>query len=148
MKKINQDEKFMKEAIKEAKAAKASGDLPFGAVVVKGGKIVARGRSQEESKKDLTTHAEMGAIRELTIKGKSFNLSGYTIYTTSEPCVMCSWAIFKTKISNIVIGIMRDDYHIFFKPRKIRFKDFLKDSNYKPKVKYGVCKEEIKKLFA
>ena len=85
---------FLNEAIKEArKGMKANAGGPFGAVVVKNGKIVARGHNCVTSTNDPTAHAEMMAIRAACKKLKSFELKGCIIYSSCEPCPMCLGAI-------------------------------------------------------
>jgi guanine deaminase len=86
--------KFMNIAIKEAqKAFMRNHGGPFGAVIVKDGKIIGRGHNQVVLKNDPTCHGEIQAIRNASKKLNSFDLTGCDIYTTSEPCPMCMGAI-------------------------------------------------------
>ena len=86
---------FLNEAIKEArKGVKAGHGGPFGAVVVKNGKIIARGHNRVTSSNDPTAHAEITAIRNACKKLKSFELKGCIIYSSCEPCPMCLGAIY------------------------------------------------------
>ncbi len=96
---------FMKHCIKLGKAAKALNDSPVGAIIVKDGKVIAEGIEASKSKHDVTCHAEIEAIRDIIKKLNITDLSGYTMYTTHEPCIMCSYAIRHHKISEIVWGI-------------------------------------------
>lgn len=98
------DEKWMREALKEARIAAAEGEVPIGAVVVCGNSIIGRGHNMTEKLNDPTAHAEMIAITSATesIGGKYLN--DCTIYVTIEPCPMCAAALAWTQIGRIVYG--------------------------------------------
>ncbi len=97
--------KFMQEAIKEAREGISHNDGgPFGAVIVKDGKIVGRGHNRVAKNNDPTCHGEMEAIRDACAKLSTFDLSGADIYTTGQPCVMCLGAILWANINNIYYG--------------------------------------------
>ena len=98
------DEKFMAEAIKEAEISANFDEVPVGAVIVKDGKVIARGHNLRESKNDPTAHAEIVAIRKACKKLKSWRLEGCTIYVTIEPCSMCAGTLLWTRIMRIVYG--------------------------------------------
>lgn len=100
----NNDEKYMKEAIKEALKAAKKGEVPIGAVIVKEGKVIGRGHNLRETKKDPTAHAEIMAIRQAAKKLKNWRLSGCTLYVTVEPCPMCAGAIVLSRIERVVYG--------------------------------------------
>jgi tRNA(adenine34) deaminase len=101
---MTDDEKFMAEAVAEALKGFAEGEVPIGAVAVKGGKIVARGHNKRNALSDVTAHAEMICLRNLSSKGLEFNLSDVTIYSTLEPCAMCAGAMIHYKIGRVVFG--------------------------------------------
>lgn len=82
---------------------------PFGAVIIKDGKIIASAHNEVLKTKDSTAHAEMNAIRKACKKLDSFDLSGTTLYTTCQPCPMCLGAIFWARISNVYYGATKDD---------------------------------------
>ncbi len=104
------DKKFMKAAIKEAMKAFAKGDYGIGAVIVKDGKIIARAGETLKSKPDpVNGHAEIGAIRKACRKLKRGYVEGGTIYSTHEPCPMCTTAVYWAKIAKIVYGVSRQD---------------------------------------
>lgn len=103
---MEEKEKFMKEALKEAKKAYAKLEIPVGAVIVKEGKIIARGYNQKEEKKDTTKHAELIAIQKASKKLDSWRLTGCEMYITLEPCSMCAGAIIHSRIDKIYIGTM------------------------------------------
>lgn len=93
---------FIKKCIELGKIAKDRGESPVGAILVKDGEIVAEGIESGKEKRDITCHAEIEAIRNLRQKSGISDLSGYTLYTTHEPCIMCSYVIRHHKISTIV----------------------------------------------
>ncbi len=83
------DKVFMKEALKQAKKAYKKNEIPIGAVLVKDGKIISRGRNSVIEKNDMTSHAEINALRKAGKKLENYRLPGLTLYTTLEPCSMC-----------------------------------------------------------
>ena len=97
-------EKFMKEALKEAKKAYEKLEVPVGCVIVKDGKIIARGHNLKETKKDTTKHAEIIAIQKASKKLDSWRLLDCEMYVTLEPCSMCAGAIINSRIKNVYIG--------------------------------------------
>lgn len=97
-------DKFMKEALKEAKKAYDLDEVPVGAVVVKDGEIIGRGYNLRETEKDPTLHAEIVAIRQAADKIKSWRLTGCEIYVTIEPCPMCAGAIIQARIDRLIFG--------------------------------------------
>lgn len=100
----NVDDKFMLEALKEAEKSANFDEVPVGAVIVKDGKIIARGHNLREKSNDPTAHAEIVAIRKACKKLKSWRLEGCTIYVTIEPCSMCAGTLLWTRIQRIVYG--------------------------------------------
>ena len=95
---------YMREAIAEAEAAAALGEVPVGAVVAVDGKIVGRGGNRRESAGDPTAHAEILAIREAARAVGGWRLVGATLYVTQEPCPMCAGAIVNARIERVVYG--------------------------------------------
>jgi tRNA(adenine34) deaminase len=98
------NEKFMKEALKEAGKAYLKYETPVGAVIVREGKIISRGHNEKELKQDSTLHAEMTAIRKASGKLGSWRLNGCDMYVTLEPCVMCAGALIQARIRKLYIG--------------------------------------------
>ncbi|HEX9101233.1 MAG TPA: tRNA adenosine(34) deaminase TadA [Polyangia bacterium] len=98
------DETYMREALAEAEAAAALGEVPVGAVVVVGGEIVGRGGNRRESAKDPTAHAELIAIRQAALAVGGWRLVGATLYVTQEPCPMCAGAIVNARVERVVFG--------------------------------------------
>lgn len=101
-----QDNKYMKEALKEAQKSYNKEEIPVGAVIVKNGKIIGRGHNLKETKNDTTNHAEIIAIKKASKKLKSWRLTGCTMYVTLEPCTMCAGALIQARLDKVVIGTM------------------------------------------
>jgi len=101
---ILDDKYFMREALKEAKNAFQSGEIPIGAVVVCNERIIARAHNMTELLNDVTAHAEMQAITAAANFLGSKYLNDCTLYVTVEPCVMCAGAIFWTQLQKVVYG--------------------------------------------
>ena len=97
-------EKFMQEALKEAKKAYSKLEVPVGAVIVKNGKIIARAHNEKETKFDTTKHAEISAIQKASKKLESWRLIDCEMYVTLEPCSMCAGAIINSRIKKVYIG--------------------------------------------
>ena len=112
---MNEDEKFMREALREAHLAAGEGEIPIGAVMVWKGRIIGRGHNQTERLHDTTAHAEMLAITAAseTMGGKY--LTDCTLYVTVEPCPMCAGALAWSQVGRIVYGApdQRRGYSIF-----------------------------------
>lgn len=100
------DEKYMKEAIKQAKKAGQAGDVPIGCVIVKDGRIIARGYNKRNAKKTTLAHAELLAIEKASKKLGDWRLEECTMYITLEPCQMCAGAIVQARIPKVVVGAM------------------------------------------
>jgi tRNA(adenine34) deaminase len=98
------DEAFMREALAFARIAYAEQEVPIGAVVVAGGRIVGRGRNRRERLADPTHHAEIEAIREAAAALGTWRLEGADLYATVEPCPMCAGAAVNARIRRIVFG--------------------------------------------
>ncbi len=103
------DEKFMERAIELARSAVIHGNEPFGAVLVKDGKIVFENENQIYTKNDPTYHAEMGLIRRFVEEIGITELSEYTLYSSCEPCFMCSGAMVWTKLGRLVFAAGNSD---------------------------------------
>lgn len=99
-------EKYMREALRQAKKAEALGEVPIGCVIVSGGKIIARGYNRRNTDKNTLSHAELNAIRKASRKLGDWRLEGCTLYVTLEPCQMCAGAIVQARADRVVIGSM------------------------------------------
>ena len=136
--------KFMKVAIQEAaKGIKNNEGGPFGAVIVKDGKIIARAHNQVLKKHDATCHGEIEAIRKASKKLKTFDLSGCELYTTGEPCPMCLGAILWARIDKVYYGSNIKDTEI------IGFDDkrFYEQFNHKEMILNELDRDECLKLY-
>ncbi len=96
--------RFMREALIEAERASAAGEVPVGAVVVHGEKVIARGHNQRERLNDPTAHAEVLAIRQAAQALGNWRLTGCTLYVTLEPCPMCAGAIVMSRPDVVIYG--------------------------------------------
>ncbi len=101
---MNSHEKYMKEALKEAKKAFALQEVPIGCVIVQNEKIIARGYNRRNTDKNVLAHAELAAIRKADRKTGDWRLEDCTLYVTLEPCQMCAGAIVQSRIPRVVIG--------------------------------------------
>lgn len=144
---LNKDEYYMNIAYKEALKAYKEGEIPVGAIIVdKNGKIISRGFNIKENKKDVTGHAEIVAIKKAEKKLNNWRLDDCKIYVTLEPCLMCSSAIFQSKIKEIFVGCKRSDKNEL---TLSDLNDFTFDNGYS--IKYGIleqkCSEILSKFF-
>lgn len=103
---MNQEEKFMKAAIREAKKAEKLEEVPIGCVIVYHDKIIARGYNRRNTDKNTLAHAELLAIKKASKKLGDWRLEGCTMYVTLEPCQMCAGAIVQARMDKVVIGSM------------------------------------------
>ena len=101
---LHSDDYFMGEALRQAAKASENGEVPVGAVVVRGGKIIARAFNQVESLKDATAHAEMLALTQAENAVSDWRLTDCTLYVTKEPCPMCAGALVHTRLARVVFG--------------------------------------------
>lgn len=99
-------EKYMKEALKQAKKAYALGEVPIGCVIVYQGKIIGRGYNRRNTDKNTLSHAEITAIKKASKVIGDWRLEECTLYVTLEPCQMCAGAIIQARIPEVVIGCM------------------------------------------
>lgn len=128
---------FMKIAIKEAKKAYSAGEVPVGAVIVKDGEIVAKGRNTREKDNSALGHAEINAIKKACKKLNSWRLDDCELYVTMEPCPMCAGAIINARIKTVVFGAFDATYGSF--DSKINLAALY---DFKPELYAGICEEE------
>ena len=103
---LTTDEKYMKEAIRQAEKAWKIEEVPIGCVIVYEGKIIGRGYNRRTTDKNPLAHAEMAAIKKASKKMGDWRLEDCTLYVTLEPCQMCSGAIVQARVKRVVIGCM------------------------------------------
>lgn len=101
---MNLHEKYMREAIRQARKAYSLGEVPIGCVIVYQDKIIGRGYNRRNTDKNTLAHAEITAIRKASRKIGDWRLEDCTLYVTLEPCQMCSGAIVQARISKLVMG--------------------------------------------
>lgn len=105
---MSENEKYMKEALKQAKKAMAIGEVPIGCVIVYEGKIIARGYNKRNSKKTTLAHAELLAIQKASKVLGDWRLEDCHMYVTLEPCQMCAGAIVQARMKRVVMGTMNE----------------------------------------
>ena len=103
---LTEDEKYMKQALAQAKKAFSLGEVPIGCVIVYEGKIIGRGYNRRNTDKNTLCHAEITAIRKASKYIGDWRLEGCTMYVTLEPCQMCAGACVQARIDRVVIGCM------------------------------------------
>ncbi len=135
----------MREALKEAKKAYSTYEVPVGAIVVHRGEIISRGYNKRESMKDPLAHAEIIAIKRASELLGGWRLIDCTMYVTLEPCAMCAGAIINSRIDRVVIGT-RD-------PKRGccgSVIDLLNHPkfNHRPKVDFGILEEECSSILS
>ena len=142
------EEKYMREALKEAKKAYSKMEIPVGAVIVKDGKIVARAHNQKETKYDTTKHAEILAIQKASKKLKSWRLLDCEMYVTLEPCSMCAGAIINSRIKTVYIGALDEKTGAVGSVLNL-FKDykFNHNVNYEKGIMEKQCEGVLKDFF-
>ena len=100
------DERYMKEALRQARKAEALEEVPIGCVIVREGQVIARGYNRRNTDKNTLSHAELNAIRKASKKTGDWRLEDCTMYITLEPCQMCAGAIVQARVGRVVIGAM------------------------------------------
>ena len=138
------DEFFMWEAIKEAKLAEAEGEVPVGAVIVRDGEIIGRGRNTREYGKNALGHAEISAIDEACKRLGGWRLTRCTLYVTLEPCPMCAGAIISARIPRVVSAVKDAKAGAFGSVINLNSYPL----NHKTVTDYGVLSEEASELLS
>ena len=143
------DEKFMKQALLQAKKAKELGEVPLGCVIVQDGKVIGRGYNRRNTDKSTLSHAEITAIRKASKKLNDWRLEECTLYVTLEPCQMCAGAIVQARVKEVVIGAMNPKAGC---AGSILNLFTMKQFNHQVQTTYGVCEAEcsqiLKQFFA
>ena len=129
----------MKMALEVAKSA--DGDVPVGAVVVKNGEIISKACNKKEKDNDVTSHAEILAIREAEKILQNWRLDDCEMYVTLEPCPMCGWAILQSRIKTLYFGSYDNNYGSFSTSIKLQS---LSDSNIN--IYGGICEKSCDEL--
>ncbi|MBB6714909.1 nucleoside deaminase [Clostridium gasigenes] len=145
---IKNDEYFMRKAIELAMKSRNEGNEPFGAILVKDNEIVMSGENQINTLCDPTHHAEIGLIRKFCVENNIFNLKEYTLYTSCEPCVMCSGAMVWSNLHKLVYSVSHDQLaQIAGSNIMISCKEVFEKSPNRPIVVESALNEEGLKVF-
>lgn len=140
---IKNDEYFMKKAIDLSRSAAEHGNEPFGAVLVKNGEIVYTNENQIYTKHDPTFHAEAGLIRSFCNETGITDLSDYTMYSSCEPCFMCSGALVWVQLGALVYGASDIDLCNILGSRGSKCSELVfEHSHHAPRVTAGVLRDE------
>lgn len=135
---------FMEEAIKLAKMSEAEGEVPVGAVVVRNGEIVGRGRNRREYGKNALYHAELEAIDEACKKLKGWRLWQCDLYVTLEPCPMCAGAIINSRIKRVYFGAYDNKAGSFGSVADFNMLPY----NHKPEIYGGIMEQKCSQLLS
>lgn len=133
------DERYMREAVRQAKKAAELGEVPIGCVIVKDDKIIARGYNRRNTDHSTLSHAEVTAIRKASKKLQDWRLEGCTLYVTLEPCQMCAGAIVQARVPRVVMGCMNPKAGCGGSVLNVLQ---MKEFNHQVAVKRGVLKNE------
>ncbi len=136
---LAEDERFLREALALAREAQRLGEVPVGAVVAAGGRVVGRGWNSPVSRVDPTAHAEIIALREASSAIGNYRLPEATLYVTLEPCVMCAGALICARIQRLVFGARDLRYGAVRSKFRIADSDLL---NHRVEVTEGVLAAE------
>lgn len=142
---MTEHERFMKEAIRQAKKAKALDEVPIGCVIVHEGKIIARGYNRRNTDKNTLSHAELNAIRKASKKLGDWRLEGCTMYVTLEPCQMCAGALVQSRIDEVMIACMNPKAGCAGSVINILE---MEGFNHKVKVSKGILEEECSQMLS
>ncbi len=140
---MTQDEKYMNEAIRQAKKAYALGEVPIGCVIVYEDRIIGRGYNRRNTDKNTLSHAEITAIRRASKQMGDWRLEGCTMYVTLEPCQMCAGALVQARIDRVVIGTMNPKAGCAGSILNLLQ---MKEFNHQVEIEYGVCQEECTEI--
>jgi tRNA(adenine34) deaminase len=135
----SQDQRFMAEALEQARLGAALGEVPVGAVLVQDGEVVGRGFNCPISTHDPSAHAEMVAIRAAALAVDNYRLPGSTLYVTLEPCSMCAGLIVHARVQRVVYGASEPKAGVAISRGEFFQQDFL---NHRVLVEGGVLAEE------
>lgn len=139
------DSEFMREALKQAQKAAKLGEVPIGCVIVKDGRIIARGYNRRNTDHSTLSHAEIRAIRKASRVLNDWRLEGCTLYVTLEPCQMCAGAIVQARIPCVVMGCMNPKAGCGGSVLNILQ---MKEFNHQVEVKRGVLEKECSEVLS
>ena len=139
------EEKYMKEALKQAKKAYALGEVPIGCVIVHEGKIIGRGYNRRNTDKNTLAHAEITAINKASKAIGDWRLEECTLYVTLEPCQMCAGALVQSRIDRVVIGSMNPKAGCAGSVLNLLQ---IAGFNHQVEIVQGVCQEECSAMLS
>lgn len=139
------DEDYMREAVRQAKKAYAKEETPIGCVIVREGKIIARGYNKRNEKRNTLAHAELIAINKASRVVGDWRLEDCTMYVTLEPCPMCAGAIVQARVSRVVIGSMNPKAGCAGSVTNLLCMDGL---NHQVEIQTGVLEDECSRLMS
>jgi len=143
------DQDWMQQALMLARQAADQGEVPVGALVVRGGQLLGQGYNQPITANDPSAHAEIIAMRSASLAEKNYRLSGCTLYVTLEPCTMCFGAMVHARIGRLVYGATEPRAGVCESQLQLPSVDFY---NHRVEVEKGVLAEEsamlLKRFFA
>ena len=140
---MNNDEKWMALAIKQAVKADIEGEVPVGAVIVKDGQLIAQAHNQPISTNDATAHAEIQLLRAAGNHQKNYRLNDTTIYVTLEPCAMCLGAMMHARIGRMVFGASDSKTGVCGSHVDLSSESFF---NHEMEISGGILEKECKEL--
>ncbi|PBQ31005.1 tRNA-specific adenosine deaminase [Sphingobacteriaceae bacterium] len=144
---MNDDFFYMKRCIELAKIAKARGDSAVGALIVVNERIIGEGIESGKSQKDITFHAEIEAIRHARLYLNSSDLSDCILYSTHEPCIMCSYVLRQHGVKKIVVGAGSGDIGGYSSSYPLLLDTSISKWRNPPEIITGVLENECKDLF-
>lgn len=136
------DRDFMRQALKQAARAAAAGEVPIGAVVVRDGKVLARGSNRSVATSDPTAHAEIVALRRAARRDSNYRLPDCDLFVTVEPCAMCLGAVVQARIRRLVFGALDPKAGAVSSAMAFPFARL----NHRPEVVGGVLADESAEL--
>lgn len=142
---LTKEERYMKEAIRQARKAWKLQEVPIGCVIEKDGKIIARGYNRRNTDKNTLAHAELLAIRRASRAVGDWRLEGCTMFVTLEPCQMCAGAIIQARVDRVVIGSMNPKAGCAGSVLNILEMDGF---NHKAEVERGILQEECSRMLS
>lgn len=144
-KKLTDDERFMKDAIRQAKKARALMEVPIGCVIVHEGKVIARGYNRRNTDKNTLSHAELNAIKKASKILGDWRLEGCTMYVTLEPCQMCAGALVQSRLDEVVIACMNPKAGCAGSVLNLLE---VEGFNHQVKIRQGILEEECSEMLS
>ncbi len=142
------DEYFMRRALWEAYEAAKKGEVPVGAVIVAGGKIISRGHNEPIRRNDPTAHAEINALRKACRKAGNYRLQNCDLYVTLEPCAMCLGAVIQARIRSLVFGASDPKAGAVVSIMRFPLEKINHKMNVRGGVLAGECGQALKNFFS